>query len=156
MTLRLITGLSVQRRSKRSNDQTARCTLSGPGVPPDMDIEGAILEAAVQTDVGLVLFLTQDLPYEDSLSIQLFNAAWQVLDSASLGAAYTTGSFTGVRVIEPDRIGFRFFGDTEWTLRILNSPTWRLPLWSDAPGVRHTFGFKRHFLIQGRPQRGGA
>ena len=121
-----------------------------------MALEGAILEAAVQTDVGPVLFLTQDLPHEDSLSIQLFNAAWQLLDSAWLGAAYTTGSFKDVQLIEPDRIGFRFFGDTDWTLQILDSPTWRLPLWCETPGVRRSFGFKQHFLVQGRPQRSGA
>ena len=115
-------------------------------------VSGAVLEAAVRWGDRFVLFMTDDTPFEEQLGIHLLDSAGKTLDSATLGGPYTTGSFAALRLIEPNTIGFRFIGDTDWAVELLAQPTWRLPLIGDPPGVRRALGFSRHFLVHGRPQ----
>lgn len=114
-------------------------------------ISGALLEAAVEAGENWLLFLTDDVPYEDALSIHLLDTRWHLLDSALLGAAYCTGSFGALRLEPPDKVRFRFIGDTDWTLEILPRREFRLPFVRDATGVSRKFGFSRHFIVRGRP-----
>lgn len=122
------------------------------GRPSGCVVSGAILEAAVEAGEHRLLFLTDDTPFEEMLSIHLLDARWHRLDSAVLGAAYCTGSFEALRLAPPDKVRFRFIGDTDWTIEILPQRGFRLPFVPDATGVSRRFGFSRHFIVRGKPR----
>jgi len=55
-----------------------------------------VLEAADEWQRHRILFVTDNIPFEDYLRIYLLDAHWQIVDSAVLGAIYTTGAFSGL------------------------------------------------------------
>jgi hypothetical protein len=140
------------RRLPAAPDEAPRAEVLITGRPTGWRIAGAVLEAAVRCDEKLLLFLTDDVPHEDCLSIHLLDANGNMLDSARLGSAYTTGTFDALLLEPPDHARFRFFGGIEWTLRVLPKPGWRLPLVRDAPGVHRAWGLRRHFVVRGKPR----
>jgi len=115
-------------------------------------VGGAVLEAALRCDDKLLLLLTDDVPHEESLSIHLLDADGELLDTAWLGAVYATGMFDALRIEPPDSVTFHFFGGTEWIVRVLARPGWRLPWTLDIPGVHRRWGWRRHFVVRGRPR----
>lgn len=115
---------------------------------------GVVLEAALRWAGGHLLFMTDDVPFEDQLSIQLFDHDWRLLDAATLGHAYTTGAFDALDIAPPDTVHFRFIGDTRWTLRLLPRPRRCLPVLGDAPGVHRDWRWRRHFTLAGQPRPG--
>lgn len=119
--------------------------------PTGAVVGGAFLEAAIRCNEVFLLFMTDDTPFEEFLSIHLLDGHWQLLDSARLGAAYSTGSFSALRLTPPDSVRFRFIGDTDWTVEMLRRPGFRLPFVGDAPGVSRAIGFSRHFIVRGNP-----
>lgn len=119
--------------------------------PTGLRLRGIVLEAAVQCDAGFLLFLTDDVPYEDTLSIHLIAPTFALLDSARIGAAYATGSFRELRLQQPDTVEFRFVGDTRWSVRLLEVRSLRVPFMGDPVGVHRPFGFARRFVIDGSP-----
>ena len=121
------------------------------GSPSGTVVPGAVLEAAVRADGCWLLFMTDDTPFEEMLSIHLLDRHGRLLDSALLGGPYSTGSFGALELAPPATIRFRFIGDTVWTVEILPRPAFRLPLIPDAPGVSRKFGFSRHFVVRGKP-----
>lgn len=114
-------------------------------------VSGAFLEAAIRWNDCYLLFMTDDVPFEEMLGIHLFDKKLNLLDSATLGAMYSTGSFSSLELVEPNIVGFRFFGDTDWTVELLTKPIFRVPYFSDSRGVWRKFGFTRHFKIHGHP-----
>lgn len=116
-------------------------------------VSGAVLEAAVQCDERYLLFFTDDVPFEEMLSIHLLDNQWHFLDSARIGGIYTTGTFSALKLCEPNLVHFRFIGDTDWVVEILSRPMFRLPFVSDPPGVYRAFGFSLHFLARENPHR---
>ncbi len=118
-------------------------------------VGGAVLEAAHAWHSHWLLFMTDDLPFEDMLSIHLLDGQFALLDTATLGAAYSTGSFSALPGSAPDELRFRFIGDTDWTVQLLPHPVWRVPFFGEPRGVSRPPGLKRHFLIKGQPQAQG-
>ena len=86
------------------------------------------------------------------LSIHLLDGRLDLLDSATLGAPYSTGSFSDLDIEASSTVRFRFIGDTTWSVEVLPHPVFRLPFVPDAPGVRRRAGFARHFIVRGNPQ----
>ena len=83
-------------------------------------VAGLVLEAAFRTKRGELLLLTTDnTPFEEVLNIQLLDSGLNLLDSAVMGSAYSTGSFKLVRIEYPNGVRFRFIGDTDWTVEVL-------------------------------------
>lgn len=124
------------------------------GVPTGKFLYGAVLEAAIECNSQYLLFVTDDIPYEESLRIFLLDPTFDVIDSASIGAPYTTGSFSSLTLREPDTVGFRFLGETPWTVQLLTSDALRLPFVSEPFGVHRRFGFRRRFLLRRMPAAG--
>lgn len=123
-------------------------SIAGKSTP----VDGALLEAVVQLDAssgipGYVLFLTDDVPYEDALSISLTDADLTILDSARLSGIYTTGTFADLVLHPPSRLTFRFFDECVWSLNLLKKPSMRLPFASDPAGVHRALGFQRRFIV---------
>lgn len=152
MSLAIATEVITRLRPAASPDAIPSSDLLLFGQPTAHPVSGAVLEAAVRWNDLFVLFMTDDTPYEEQLGIHLVDSTGAPLDSATLGGAYTTGSFAGPTLREPDTIGFRFIGDTDWSVRLLPAPQLRPPFGGDAPGVRRAIGLRRHFIVCGRPR----
>ena len=75
-----------------------------------------------------------------------------MLDAAEIGAPYATRSFSDLELLPPNRVRFRFIGDTDWTVTLLPEPEFRLPLLSEPKAVSRKLGFKRHFVVDGDPK----
>ncbi|GKS89857.1 hypothetical protein [Acidovorax sp. SUPP2539] len=125
------------------------------GLPLQARVDGLVLEAAFECRGFHLLFTTDDVPQEDLLHITLFDGQWQPLDAATIGGAYTTGRFSLIGLEGEHTVRFRFIGDTDWSVEILPSPGFRMPLVSEPRGVTRALGFSRHFVVRGDPQPQG-
>ena len=115
-------------------------------------IDGALLEAAIGWDDCYLAFVTDDIPNEESLRIYLFDSDLNLVDSATIGAVYSTGSFGHLELLPPNVMRFEFFGDTKWELELLVRQELTLPLIADPKGVRRPLSFHRRFRIRGQPK----
>ncbi|MYN30053.1 hypothetical protein [Duganella levis] len=64
---------------------------------------------------------------------------------------YATGVFSLIQLQAPNSIRFLFFGDTEWTVELLNDETFTVPF-TEPRGVHRPFKFHRHFKILSDPK----
>ena len=133
-------------------DDVPRSEIILDGVPSGVVISGALLEAAVKCERGYLVFMTDDIPYEDVLSVHLLDGDLQLLDTAQIGAPYSTGSFSALALYGENEATFRFIGDTEWRIYVLPNAKRVLPLCLSPSGVKRPFQFTRHFEVFGTPQ----
>lgn len=122
------------------------------GQPTGKLVDGAILEAAVSWGDYCLAFVTDDIPNEETLRIYLFDSHLNLIDSATLGAMYSTGSFGHLELSPPSMIRFDFFGDTTWTLELLSRDMIAFPFIADPKGVSRPLAFHRRFRIYGWPR----
>ncbi|MGP3590697.1 hypothetical protein [Vagococcus sp. WN89Y] len=114
-------------------------------------VPGQVLEATVQvSDQRYILFLTDDVIFEESLTIALIDVNDGVKEIVHLGNEYATGSFEDLSVTT-DSITFRFIGDSLWTIKIADSPRLRFPFGSDPKGVKREAGLKKYMTISATP-----
>ncbi|EPR9024284.1 hypothetical protein ACU9CR_001517 [Cronobacter dublinensis] len=110
-------------------------------------VPGEILEASVQVNEQLyVLFLTDDVIFEESLTIALIDFREGIKEIVYVGNEYTTGSFEALS-ITADKINFRFIGDYLWTVTVSGTPRLRVPFVSDPRGVKRDTAFKKYMDI---------
>ena len=114
-------------------------------------IEGAVFEAALEWQGLTLAFITDDIPFEDTLRIYLFDQHFRVIDSAKLGSMYSTGAFSDLNIVGPDIVTFQFYGDTTWTIRLLASETFAIPVLSSPRGVSRPMRLRRRFNLYGNP-----
>jgi hypothetical protein len=119
--------------------------------PSGQVIDGAVLEAAIQWHDLMLAFVTDNIMHEETLRIYLFDAKWNVVDSAQLGWMYATGVFSLLELGPPNTVRFLFFGDTDWTLELFNEDVFAVPFFKDPRGVNRPFRFHRRFQITGAP-----
>lgn len=150
--MRITNHLSFARLPQPADGEEPRSELLQDGQRSGRILAGAVLEAAVQWGDQHLLFITDDVPYEEALRIVLIDADLQPVDAAELGAAYSTGSFTDLVLLPPDTLSFRFIGGTTWTVRLLHQDQFRLPLVSEPRGVSRRLGFTRRFVVDGAPE----
>jgi len=143
--------LSTHLLAAATDTQPPQSQLQIKGVQQQVVIQGAILEAAVETKNAYLVFMTDDIPYEDTLRITLISKSFEILDIANLGAAYTTGSFQFLDLNGEHHITFSFFGETPWTLTLLERKQLLIPFFSEPKGVSRPFGFQHYFKISGKP-----
>ena len=120
--------------------------------PTGKIIDGAMLEAAVRWHEFLLVFVTDNITYEEALRIYLFDDNFNVVDSGQLGWIYTTGVFSLLALEPPNIVRFLFFGDTTWTLELFDQEVFAIPFFTDPRGVSRPFRFHRRFQISGRPK----
>lgn len=149
--LQLTNRLSLCNPSPASATTLPSCELAIDGQPAGLRVTGCVLEAALQHAGGYLLFLTDDILYEDSLNIHLIDGHGELKDSARLGGMYASGYFEQLQIHPPDRVSFRFIGDTRWTVRLLAAPACRWPFFSEPVGVHRAFGCRRHFMLTRQP-----
>lgn len=114
-------------------------------------IVGAVLEAAVRWGDRYLAFVTDDIPQEDTLRIYLFDSTLDLLDSSTIGAMYSTGSFRELRLVPPNILRFNFIGGTVWTLELLKEKVFTFPFCGGPKGVRRPLSFSRYFKVSGDP-----
>ncbi|HOB47512.1 MAG TPA: hypothetical protein PKM60_15130 [Zoogloea sp.] len=146
--MRIATEITVRRCEAQQDDDIPQCELLVAGAVTGCRLSGAILEAAVEVAGKYLLFMTDDVPFEETLTLHLLDGQFRLLDSASVGRAYATGVFSLVELREPDELVFRFIGETPWAVKLLDGPALRVPLCAEAPGVTRPFGFTRHFIVR--------
>jgi hypothetical protein len=146
--MRIVTEIAVRRCEAQEDDDIPQCELMVAGAATGCRVSGAILEAAVEAGGKYLLFMTDDVPFEEILTLHLLDGHFRLLDSASVGRAYATGVFSLIEFREPDELVFRFIGETPWAVKLLDGPALRVPLRADAPGVTRPFGFTRHFIVR--------
>ena len=81
------------------------------------------------------------------LRIHLIAADGTLLDSATMGGAYTTGHFVPGVIFEGSRYSFRFIDNRAWVLHLLDAPQLRLPFTSEPKGVHRGLTLKRYFTV---------
>lgn len=149
--MKLCNDIKLELLTESTELERPACQLLFNGRATTTTIKGAVLEACVECDGRYLLFVTDDIPHEEALYFYLLDADFNTLDSASLGAAYSTGHFRDLSLMPPAKVQFQFIGGTQWGLEILTSPEWRVPFFGDPGGVTHKPGFKRHFVLSGNP-----
>ena len=117
------------------------------GMPTGKVIGGAVLRAALKWNEYVLLFLTDDVPFEDTLSIYLLDADLNVVDWARMYFIYATGIFSDLDLTQDNAVRFRFFAGMVWTLKLFPKKTFVLPIISDPRGVSRPFAFSRMFQI---------
>lgn len=114
-------------------------------------VPGQVLEAAVQVnEQRYILFLTDDIIFEESLTIALIDVHDGLKEIVRLGNEYSTGTFADLQVTD-DSVDFRFIGDYIWTLKVSDSPRLRLPFVSDPKEVKRESGLKKYITIFAAP-----
>jgi len=114
-------------------------------------VPGQILEAAVQVnEQRYLLFLTDDVIFEESLTIALIDIRDGVKEIVRLGNEYSSGSFENLTVTG-DSVSFSFISDYIWTLKALETPRLPLPFFQDPQGVKRMSGLKKYIMISAAP-----
>lgn len=116
--------------------------------PTGTVLSGRTLEAAVCCEPGWLLFVTDDVPFEEILRIYLLDEDGRLLDSARIGAPFATGVFSGLRLEPPDTAYFQFNDESEWAVTTLGQPQTVLPWWPDAKGVWRGSSPTRRFRVR--------
>ena len=130
---------------------TPQSEIMVAGVPTGRVIAGAILRAALSWEEFVLLFLTDDVPFEDALRMYLLDRDLAVVDSARMGAMYSTGIFSNLDITEPDTVRFQFFQGVVWTLRLLSEEEFAIPMISEPTGVSRPFKFFRRIRLTAEP-----
>ena len=145
--LSLVDDLSV-RRLPGAKDQPPRCQLIVDGQETGSELPGAVFEAAADTNDGWLIFLTDDVPFEESLNICLIDRAFRIRDRVTLVWPGSSGTFRDPCPTGDNSLQFEFFGDRPWFVDLFKSPRFRLPLFSEPIGVFRPFGFTRRFQVR--------
>lgn len=134
-----------------SSEQTPSSELLISGTPTGKVLDGAVLEAALLWGDLSLLFITDDVPFEEGLRIVLLDKDFNTLDSALLVAMYSTGVFSHLDLSEADTVRFRFFRGLLYTLTLLPQASFALPFFSDPSAVWRRFKWTRRFRLDAQP-----
>ena len=134
--MRAISDFRARRLTEPPNTDAPRVELSYGGRDTGSIVPGALLERQyVLIDGRFLLFLTDDVPYEETLRIHLLSREFQILDGLEFGGAYVTAGLSDVTTEKADTVTFSFVHKACCRLRVDAKPSWRSPLLL-TPGVR--------------------
>lgn len=135
-------------RSADGPDGEPRSRLLLHGKTTDLDLPGAILEASVRFGDDFLLFLTDDVPFEEGLHICLIDPSGRLLDHVDLLAIYATGTLEELRRVAEDRMNFRFFDGPPMQVRVLPKPRLMLPSMGLASGIHRAFSSRGRLIVR--------
>ncbi|WP_417503455.1 hypothetical protein [Marinomonas gallaica] len=115
-------------------------------------ITGTALELCARYKDWFLIFTTDDTPFEDMLHVYLLDNNFNVLDSLTIGAMYSTGSLSDPQLISTNNIEFRFIGDTDWSITILDQAKFGILYFSSIKGVRRTWQCRHYLNVEGQPK----
>lgn len=109
-------------------------------------IKGAYLEAQFYLiNLGYLLFLTDNVPYEETLRIYLVKDDATVIDELEFGYSMATGTLDIIEYSNENIIVFSFIHEANCRLQVLATPEWSKPLLFTT-GVRRKGGLRKHHL----------
>lgn len=111
-------------------------------------IHGVVLEAAVETEFGVLLFLTEDCPFEDGLHIYFLNHSMKPLDHVTVSWQYCTGYFDDLKFESSSSLMFSFMCEPLWRLTLLDRPTLCAPILSESFIARRWFKLRRYMRLE--------
>lgn len=148
---KLLDNVTLQLREEPTPTSMGKYEVLMAGNSTDIMVPVQVIEAAVQVDnKRLLLFLTDDTPYEEILKIALIDLKGGVKEILTLGGAYLTGSFSNLH-IQPDAVEFIFMGDTTWRVEVPATPFVKLPFTGDPRGVSRPLALKHYLKISASP-----
>lgn len=127
------------------------CEVTIAGAPTGVILQGATFEAALKWNEYILLFLTDDIPFEESLNIYLLDQHINIADSAKIYFIYSTGVFSDLDLTEADTVRFRFIGEMIWELKLFSEKKFALPIISAPMGVHRPFKFFQRFQLSAHP-----
>lgn len=114
-------------------------------------VPGKILEAAFHIDNDrYLIFTTDDVLFEESLTITLVSLNKGIIEVVHLGGEYTSGTFENAKADE-DSVHFQFIDDVRWTIKVAESARFRIPFLADPKGVKRSSGLKTHMAFLTTP-----
>lgn len=138
-------------KSKASDFRQATSEVIVGDKPTGITIDGQMLEAAVKVDSDrYILFTTDDVIFEESLTVTLISLSQGKIESLQIGNEYSSGSFEQLSVHD-EYIRFNFIGHSAWVIKVNDSPNLRLPFVSDPHGVKRASGLKTYLYIDAKP-----
>ncbi|MCA1175804.1 MULTISPECIES: hypothetical protein [unclassified Pantoea] len=155
MKMKQVFNLSFAPQYPATETAQARSELIIDQQPCGIVIPGSVLEAAVEINAGrFVLFVTDGISYEESLSIVLYQRGEGVQEIIHIENAYSSGFFEQF-AIHQDHIEFKFLGGARWSLEVADAPKFALPFIGDPQFVKRSPGFKKQLLITSHEKRAG-
>ncbi|MYM41079.1 hypothetical protein [Duganella qianjiadongensis] len=142
---------SIRRVVESSSETVPISEVIIAGAATGKLLEGAVFEAALRWNDYVLIFLTNDVPFEDSLNIYLLDRHLNVVDYALMYAAYSTGIFSRLDLSEANTARFHFLGESTWTLRLFSRKQFFLPILGSPLGVHRPFTFFHCFQISTQP-----
>lgn len=139
---------SIKLISDATETDSPRSQLVIDGKEVNSFIEGAVLEACIKHGSSYLIFTTNDCPYEESLSINLLNQSYEIIDNAVLVWPYSTGSFKILDITQSNLVDFNFFEEKTWQVEIFSSKRILIPYVSEPCGVWRKFRLKHYFKIR--------
>ena len=131
--------------SQASETQSVRSEMTIEGTGLKLPIKGVNLELCIELNKRYLVFTTDDCPFEESLNIYLLSNENRILDSATVFWPYGTGSFELLRLIEPDGVQFKFFGNKVWQVTVFQKKRFYVPYISEPSGIWRPIKFRRFF-----------
>ena len=148
--MQLVTTLSLSQVREETETVQAYCDVLINGKSTGITIPGKVLEAAIRVDGHrYLLFVTDDVIFEELLTVLLLDATLGILDKITIGGAYTTGYFANLAV-SPHSVSFNFIGDTKWTIKVFAYPKIKLPF-TDPQGISRPQGLRKYIDIARSP-----
>ncbi len=133
---------------RHSPDGVPMSQLFLNGKALDRPIHGAILQGAVAWEQQYLVFLTDGIDYEDLLNIHLFDVQLQLLDSATIGMPYTTGSFEQLSLCASNAVEFCFPVTVSWRVILHGNARLNIPWLSEPVGVWRRTKLSRRFTVE--------
>ena len=132
---------------KSSDDsQIPSLQLMRGGQPFGEPLKGALIEAQYRVDGQRhLLFVTDDVPYEETLRVYLISSDAKVLDSLEFGGYLDNGTLEDLNVIDENTIEFSFIHKKRCRLTVESRSEWKKPL-AFTPGVSRPGGFGKRYL----------
>lgn len=134
-----------------TSDVVPLCEVMVGGQPTGKILQGAVFKAALKWREYILLFITDDVPFEEGLNIYLLDQQLNVADYARMYFGYSTGIFSDLDLTEDDIVRFRFLGEKIWTLRLFVRKQFVPPIISASLGVHRPWTFSRKFQLSSYP-----
>ncbi|WP_373991259.1 hypothetical protein [Duganella sp. BuS-21] len=144
-------GYSIRVITPSTSDTEPVCEVTVAGAATSTVLDGAVLEAALTWKEYVLLFLTNDVPFEDTLNIYLLDRHLNVADYARMYFMYSTGIFSHLDLTEDDTVRFEFLGEMTWTLKLFPEKKFAIPIVSAPLGVHRPHTFFQRFQLSAHP-----
>lgn len=149
--MRLIYDVSLIQIQNETDISQAKSELLFNKKKTGLIVPGKILEAAIEVDTRrFILFITDDVLYEESLTVVLCNINFGIEEIITIGSEYNSGTFCELKV-DNDTASFRFIDNVIWHIAIREKPGFKIPLFGDPKGVTRSHRLKKIMTVTTSP-----